>query len=102
MPEPLKQFIDAVDDLKVDKTILKSEIGESAQDALKDFGQDLGESVKNLLKPKDKNLLFRLPAQPQLIRNLFLSLKTRAHFTRLQTRQTNFRLLQRIPVSSAI
>lgn len=54
MPEPLKQFIDAVDDLKVDKAILKSEIGESAQDALKDFGQDLGESVKNLLKPNDK------------------------------------------------
>lgn len=54
MPEPLKQFIDAVDDLKVDKALLKTDMAESAQGTLKDFGQDLGETVQNMFKPKEQ------------------------------------------------
>ncbi len=54
MPNPFENFIDIANEYDVDKTLLKTELGRSAKEEIKDFGQDLGETVKNLVRPDKK------------------------------------------------
>lgn len=52
MPSPFKNFIEIAGDYDADKSLLSTDFGKNAKEELKDFGQDLGEKVKELVKKK--------------------------------------------------